>query len=491
MQSAKAELIIQPLNIEKPEAKRALALDALRGFAILTMFLSGRVPFGVLPDWMYHAQVPPPFHKFISTLPGITWVDLVFPFFLFSMGAAIPLSLTNRLGKGTPHWKIYLGAVQRGLLLVGFAIYDQHIRPYALNTNPGTLTWITSLLGFALLFPVLGRLPENWNRKLKTTIKVGGWIGVILFLLLASYPHNSPHGTGFSLFRSDIIILVLANVALTGTIIWMLTRTNWLLRAGILGLLIAIRLSHLEPGWVKVIWETSQQMWTRWIGYLYFQQYLFVIIPGTIAGDLIVKWINKPPKEISHGLSKPVILSILYLMISFVLVLLIGMKGRWVPETLILCAFMCVAGWLLFREVHTETEKYIKALYIWGTYWLILGLFFEPFEGGIKKDHPTLSYYFITAALASFVLIAFTILINILKKQRWLELLIDNGQNPMIGYAGITNLLPPLLALTMLGELLHWLTPTPWLGVLRAVFETILLGLLVSLFTRNKIFLRT
>ena len=39
---------------------RALGLDALRGFAILTMFLSGLIPFGVLPDWMYHAQVPPP-----------------------------------------------------------------------------------------------------------------------------------------------------------------------------------------------------------------------------------------------------------------------------------------------------------------------------------------------------------------------------------------------------------------------------------------------
>ena len=36
---------------------RASSLDALRGYAILTMVLSGSVAWGVLPGWMYHAQV--------------------------------------------------------------------------------------------------------------------------------------------------------------------------------------------------------------------------------------------------------------------------------------------------------------------------------------------------------------------------------------------------------------------------------------------------
>ena len=84
--------------------KRAFALDALRGFAILTMALSGYIPWGVLPSWMYHAQVPPPAHKFNPTIPGITWVDLVFPFFLFAMGAAIPRARADpfRLPSLTP-----------------------------------------------------------------------------------------------------------------------------------------------------------------------------------------------------------------------------------------------------------------------------------------------------------------------------------------------------------------------------------------------------
>lgn len=66
--------------------KRAYSLDAFRGYAILTMILSGTIASGVLPAWMYHAQVGPRSNfSFDPSIYGITWVDLVFPFFLFAM----------------------------------------------------------------------------------------------------------------------------------------------------------------------------------------------------------------------------------------------------------------------------------------------------------------------------------------------------------------------------------------------------------------------
>lgn len=80
--------------------ERSYALDAFRGYAILTMVLSGCVVFGILPAWMYHAQTPPPSNLFNPDIPGITWVDLVFPFFLFAMGAAFPFSINKRLERG-------------------------------------------------------------------------------------------------------------------------------------------------------------------------------------------------------------------------------------------------------------------------------------------------------------------------------------------------------------------------------------------------------
>ena len=43
---------------------RAYALDALRGYAIITMVLSATIVTQVLPGWMSHAQTPPPDHIF-------------------------------------------------------------------------------------------------------------------------------------------------------------------------------------------------------------------------------------------------------------------------------------------------------------------------------------------------------------------------------------------------------------------------------------------
>ena len=80
--------------------QRALALDALRGYAIITMVLSATIISSILPGWMSHAQTPPPEHIFNPEIPGITWVDLVFPFFLFAMGAAFPFSIGRHAEKG-------------------------------------------------------------------------------------------------------------------------------------------------------------------------------------------------------------------------------------------------------------------------------------------------------------------------------------------------------------------------------------------------------
>ena len=79
---------------------RAYAVDILRGLAIVGMVLSGYIAWNPdLPAWLFHAQLPPPSFVFDASVAGITWVDLVFPFFLFSMGAAFPLSLGRRLNR--------------------------------------------------------------------------------------------------------------------------------------------------------------------------------------------------------------------------------------------------------------------------------------------------------------------------------------------------------------------------------------------------------
>jgi predicted acyltransferase len=470
-------------------SKRAYALDALRGFAILTMILSGQLPFhtNTLPDWMYHAQVPPPDHRFIPTLPGITWVDLVFPFFLFAMGAAFPLALTRRLEKGISSWRISLSILERGFLLGFFALYVQAIRPYVISREPDVATWLFSLLGFLLLFPMYSRLPEQWSPALRWSLKAGGWIGAILFLGLTRYPD----GSGFLLTRSDIIIVVLTNMAVFGSFVWLLTRSNLLLRLGVLGILLAIRLSNMPigiPGWVNDTWKFTP---APWIYALYYQQYLCIVIPGMIAGDMILKWMKESPEPSPNRWTAAHLISIVVLMVGFVLVALIGLKARWLIETTILLFVMCGLGWWLLSRPTNETEKLFKELFLWAIYWLVLGLFFEPYEGGIKKDRATVSYYFVTSGLAICTLIAFSVIIDVFKKQRWLQFLIDNGQNPMVAYAGVNNFIVPLLSLTSIMSLLTAMAITPWLGFVKGLIVTLLLAWFVSFCTKKKIFWRT
>jgi len=472
---------------------RAFALDALRGLAILAMLLSGQLPFdkNALPAWMYHAQEPPPHFEWIGTLPGISWVDLVFPFFLFAMGAAFPLALSRRMENKNSRWKLLLFILERGFLLAFFALFVQAIRPYTLSSHPTTSTWLVALFGFFILFPILTRLPKIWPLALKISIRAVGWFGAILFFIFAKYPD----GSGFLLTRSDIIIVVLTNMAVFGSLVWMFTRQNLLARLGVLGILFAIRLSNMpQPadGWVHDLWMASP---LPWIYQLYYLQYLCIVIPGTIAGDLILQWTRRapPPEGISAPRSWPLAQSffIALNLVALLLVVLVGLKARWLMETTLLAAALCFFGWMLLQNPLDETGRLCQKLFNWAVYWLVLGLFFEPYEGGIKKDHPTLSYYFVTSGLALCVLIGFSILIDVFQQKRWLRLLIDNGQNPMIAYAGINNFITPVLALIGADRLLSAFATTPWRGFWKGVIVTLLMALTVSLLTRRKIFWRT
>lgn len=466
--------------------KRADALDALRGFAILAMVLSGVIPRNTLPAWMYHAQLPPPTHAFNPNLPGLTWVDVVFPLFLFSMGAAIPLALSRRLATRWDTKRIFLSILQRGFLLGSFAIFLQHIRPLTLNPNPTPQTWWIALFGFFVLFFMFLRLPGSWSPWVREITMLVVWSIGILFIIQLHYSD----GSGFSLNRSDIILVVLANMVVFGSIIWLFTRSNLWLRIGLLGLLLALRLSSTTDGWIASVWASSPIPWIFRFDYL---KYLFIVIPGTIAGDLISSWLQLfSPKDTSKNNWKIFrFFSIVVLMLMLNLILLIGLQARWIWQTTLLTVVLGSLGLLLFNQPNNITEQLLNRLYYWGFYWLVLGLLLEPYENGIKKDSSTLSYYFVTTGMAILLLITLTIIIDIFSQKVWLQLLIDNGLNPMIAYMGFANLLWPVLVLTGCEPLILEITSTPEKGLLRGLVYTLTLGCIVSFFSRFKLFLRT
>ena len=339
--------------------RRAYALDALRGLAILGMILSGQMPFGenALPAWMYHAQVPPPEHKWVATIAGITWVDLVFPFFFFALGAAIPLALSRRLEQGGTEVARWLCLSLSGACCSRFSpSMSRPSGPMSSATIPPSQTWLIGLLGFALVVsgahPAAGAWPAAW----RWGIRVGGWVGAVALLALLHYPD----GKGFSLGRSDIIIVVLANMAVFGSLLWWLTRDQPAAALGVLGVLVAIRLSNMPhpiEGWVSDIWRWSP---VPWMYQLYYLQYLFIVVPGTIAGDLLLRGCGAAPRErrrhrrgVRLGLPFRYA-GIALLMLSLTVLLVAGLKARWLVPTTLITFALCAAGLVAdVQAVHT------------------------------------------------------------------------------------------------------------------------------------------
>ncbi|MFB2837949.1 DUF5009 domain-containing protein [Floridanema evergladense] len=469
------------------EQKRAYSLDALRGFAVLTMVLSGTISYRILPAWMYHAQEPPPTHTYNPNLSGLTWVDLVFPLFLFAMGASIPLALSRRIKSGIANkFKLILYILKRGFFLGAFAIFLEHFRPTKIADNSVPNKWLIALIGFVILFFMFVRLPSNWRRIPQPATTIGAWILAVIVISGINYTN----GTGFSLARSDIILIVLTNTAVFGSIIWLFTRFNLKLRSGILGLLFALRLSStVAKSWTAALWSFSPAPWIFKFHYL---SYLFIVIPGTIAGDLILDWLEKPKLDNDwNRKSNYKLVAIIFLLLTNILVLLIGLQARWVWQTTLVSAVICCLTGFLFIKPKNETEILIQKLYYWGVYWLVLGLLFEPYQGGIKKDSATYSYFFLTTGIAFFTLIIFTILIDVFQLQKPLHLLIDNGQNPMIGYVGFANLVWPVFIALGIEKFVTANVQTPLHGFLKGVFYTLTVGYIVCLFTRFKLFWRT
>lgn len=281
-------------NNQKP---RAHALDALRGYAIITMVLSAMEAFSVLPWWMYHAQVPPPDHVFDPTIYGITWVDIIFPFFLFSMGAAIPLSLGRQHAKGESIMKLTWKTVQRWVKLTFFAIFIIHAFPFMLGYEQEWMRYAMPIFFFILLCLMFMPNPFGLSPYKARAITWSAYLVAVGFMLLQPYAGGAP----FRLTDSDCIMLILANVSLTGSIIYLLTIGHPLRRLALLPFLVALFMAaHTANSWPALLIHTS---WLPWLYLPAYQEYLLIIIPGTVAGEWIAQWLEKmKTNDTSKGL---------------------------------------------------------------------------------------------------------------------------------------------------------------------------------------------
>jgi heparan-alpha-glucosaminide N-acetyltransferase len=156
-----------------PPAARSRTLDVLRGLTILVMvFVNDVAGVRDAPAWMKHVQP--------HDADGMTFVDVVFPAFLFIVGLSIPLALRKRLelGEAAHVWRHVLIRTG-GLLLIGLFMVNAE----SISSESWLRPSLWSLLFYAAVFLLFGAAPRDEGSSLGTRLLRGA--GVLLLVVAA------------------------------------------------------------------------------------------------------------------------------------------------------------------------------------------------------------------------------------------------------------------------------------------------------------------
>ncbi|HEY7087153.1 MAG TPA: DUF5009 domain-containing protein [Tepidisphaeraceae bacterium] len=159
-----------------PASARLLSLDVFRGLTIAFMVLVNS-----MPDPKYD-----PFEH--ANWDGWTLTDLVFPFFLFIVGVAVPFSFAKRLSDPNASRKSLLAHVWLRALILFMLGWMIHSMPGTTREMPEQgfyslkiLGWITRICTYGGLVALL--IPWKWKRA-QIWVPVGIAVGFILLIVI-------------------------------------------------------------------------------------------------------------------------------------------------------------------------------------------------------------------------------------------------------------------------------------------------------------------
>lgn len=415
------------------------------------MVLSAAIGYGSgLPAWMFHCQVPPPDYVFHPEVRGISWVDLVFPFFIFSLGAAIPFSLGSRIDRGESLWKVVLGVVRRGVVLLLFSVVVGNAdSSFSASPAPEWVCGVFRLGVWLALFAALVRSRHGW-------INYAGWAVVAGLMLVQHFALGVP--VKFS--NNDCILKLLSIVAVTAGLVWILTRSSHRMRAGVWMLLVAAKLL----GWD-------------------FLQYSIIAVPATMVGDIIRRSLSSG--SASPALEGPRAAAAAVIALATVVLQLWGFYTRNILLDGVLTAGLAAAFVLLTFRSRTMFSNFGYAAFAL----LLMGIVFDPIDGGIAKDYCNMSYLLASGGMA---LLTLCFLL-------WRETLgplsrnfLMTGRNPMIAYTVTWFVLEPLLYAVGIED---WVDDicvgSPVLGIVRGLVLVLLTMAATNLCTRFRLFWRS
>jgi predicted acyltransferase len=163
--------------------QRILSIDALRGITILVMiFVNELAGVEGIPAWMKHMP---------ADADAMTFVDVVFPAFLFIVGMSIPFAINNRLAKGDSWLQLQGHVLFRAVGLIVLGVFMVNAEGEAHEAS-----MIMSIALWSLLFYTAVILVWNvytFENKMYAYILRG--VGVIGLIILAFLYHGGENGT--------------------------------------------------------------------------------------------------------------------------------------------------------------------------------------------------------------------------------------------------------------------------------------------------------
>lgn len=449
--------------------KRFVSLDILRGLSIFGMVFSAIIPYGVLPAWMYHIQNPPPGHTLDVTSYGLGWVDLVFPVFIFCMGAAIPFAFRakwKRSGKDTRRDMKDIG--ERFLMLLAFSYLCNLLQP--------------SLEGYWSNFLILAGFGSLWLIYVKGAsikIRITGWAIALILLVLYAFVFD----IHMTLFSRNIIILLLAFLYLFGSLIWYFTRDSvkWRLVA-FLGVILVSLVSR-RIGFDGILYAKRSISWLLNMEEINF---LMILIPATWVGDRFYNMLQENETVVERkGILTHVVF---WSMLALVVWICISSYNRWLLEGKF---FTIIALTGLVLLVRKTAPKYLPFLYLAGLL-ILSGLWIERFEPGLTKVPCSFSYCFVSGGAALLLLLWLHYLSGMVPGAFFLKIFSGAGANPLMSYVAHAMFVSPILGITFLNILYNRANPEgyPWIGTLSAFVLVLFTMWLVSLVSRKKIYWR-
>jgi predicted acyltransferase len=194
---------------------RVVSIDIFRGLTMAVMiFVNALSSVRGLPWWTYHAH---------DTANTMTYVDMVFSFFLFIVGMSLPLSIAQRL-KHNPSmlllW-LHVGLRSIGLVVLGLILANAESCDPARMPLSGFVWGLLALLCASLYLNVY----PKWERfsAYSTVLRYLGLFGVVVLWALFRRTTHGGHSAWIDFSYPEILGLI-GLTYLGAAILFILTR---------------------------------------------------------------------------------------------------------------------------------------------------------------------------------------------------------------------------------------------------------------------------